>query len=159
MAFWLEGWSGDNAGEVIGREANSLLVAFTTEGGEYPPGLFLQSDALGFTSYYECFVECLTPNARSAIATDISIAGGGLVTIRLAELDLGASKEPWAKGIHLFGVSLYDKGNESTTFATALITGEVPSFKPKRSGLWMFSRSRAAGLRDAGAERGVELGS
>jgi hypothetical protein len=152
MAFWLDGWCGDNAGEVTGREPNTLLVALTTEAGEYPPGLFLHSDALGFTSYYECSVDCLTANARDAVATSISFLGGNLVAIQLAELELGGGKEPWAKGIHLFGVSLNNKGNQSATFATAFISGEVASVKPSRTALWALSRSRTTGLQVAGPD-------
>jgi hypothetical protein len=33
---WLNGWAGDNAGSVVGRQPNTALVAVSFTSGDYP---------------------------------------------------------------------------------------------------------------------------
>jgi hypothetical protein len=143
MPFWLESWAGDNAGEVVGREPNMLLISITTEGLGYPLGLFQNSKIGGFRVYPNCYVDCLTPNAGSAAAIDVESRAGNVFAIGLAQLGFG-DPEPWDPGVHLFAVSLGREGNESSTIATAVITDEVPhvDLRSEFSGstMWRFFR-------------------
>ena len=73
MALLLNGWAGDNAGGVFGRKPNTLIVAITlTNHTRYLNGLY-EAFPIGRTVavYPACGVDCLTPNAREALATSI----------------------------------------------------------------------------------------
>ena len=152
MAFWLDRWAGDHAGNVVGREPNTLLVAVTTDAPMLPAGLFQKGDLDGIPWYWNCWVECLTPNARDAIATKIT-STGNVFAIEVREIDWGEGKDPWAPGVHLFSVDLLaDEGNRSATIATAVISDSDKQFRlaPEQleavgPALWsMFRESRTA---------------
>jgi hypothetical protein len=157
VGFWLDGWAGDNAGKVVGREPNTLLVAVTTTDYTLPPGgLFKKGYLDGVPYYYECWVDCLTPNARPAIATNVAFLGT-VYAIEVMEMDWGDGKDPWAPGVHLFSVGLGEEGTESATLATAVIDDNLlPRLAPKQlevvgpALLGMFRESRTA----AGRRRG-----
>ena len=136
MTLLLNGWAGDNAGNVIGREPNTLLVALTaSDPTEIPPrGLTERGGDLpgGVHVYPYCQVACLTPNSRFAFVTNITPRGTFLYAIELMEVDLsymGLPRDPWRPGVHLFSVELQDEANPfnlSTTIATAVIDDKVP---------------------------------
>lgn len=149
MSFWLESWAGDNAGDVIGREPNTLLISMTTEGTGYPPGLFQSTEIGGLRVFPNCSVDSLTPGAGSVAAINVESRTGNVFAIGLAQIGFGKS-EPWAPGVHLFGVTLLGGGAESSTIATAVIDHDVPQidfsdFMPSGSELWgLFRASRTA---------------
>ncbi len=125
MPFWLESWAGDNAGKVVGREPNRLLISITTEGIGYPLELFQKQTIGKFTVYPNCDVVCLTPNAGRTAAIDVELRVGNVLAIGLAQLARG-DPEPWDPGVHLFVVTFASAGNMSSTIATAVITEKVP---------------------------------
>jgi hypothetical protein len=147
MAYWLSGWAGDHAGNVIGREPNRLLITVTVDDGSLlPAGLFQKGDLDGTPWYWKCWVECLTPNARDAIATHVDFVGDAF-SITVAEWDWGQGKDPWAPGVHLFSVRMADQWGDSGTFATAVIADGLTRFDPKRvqalgPAIWQTFRDR-----------------
>jgi hypothetical protein len=133
VAFELDGWAGDHAGSVVGREPNTLLTALTTsDPSSAPVGLSQKADLDGTPWYVYCWVECLTPNARHAIATEITRLGeANVFEIEVTEVDWGDGKDAWAAGVHLFGVSLAEGHNRCATIATAVITDTVRRLDPR----------------------------
>jgi len=131
MPRWLKGWAGDNAGEVVGREPNRLLISITMEGLGYPDGLLQREEIGEFTVYPNCDVDCLTPNAGRAAAINVELRAGNVLAIGLAQLGLG-DPEPWDPGVPLFAVTLGSEGNVSSTIATAVITDELPHIDLRR---------------------------
>ena len=146
MAVWLDGWAGDNAGKIVGRKPNTLLITASTSAPTvgHPPGLYESGQELdgGLVDFPGCYVECQTPNSRAALAININLApyrmalqGGDAWEIELAELDLGYLRmdlpnEPWRPGVHLFSVGVYQdpeqSDNRASTMATAVIDDKVP---------------------------------
>jgi hypothetical protein len=159
VALWLTGWTGDNAGNVVGREPNTLIVTLTISA----PGLLPR--AINFTYemdggviiYPFVVVDCLMPNARPAVATKIANRGSGFA-IEVMEVDLGRSwggfgDEPWGAGVHLFSVMVEDGDNHAATIATAVIDDNVPRLDRARLELmgplmWAALRERRLTPRD-----------
>ena len=122
MGIWLEGWAGDHAGRVQGRQANRLLVALTHTDGTFPSGIFQKGDLDGIPWYFDMYVTCLTPGTREAIATAVDDVGDYVWSIEVAEVDWGTGKHQWDPGIHLLSVMLLaGGGHQSGTIATAVI--------------------------------------
>ena len=130
MGFSLEGWTGDNAGEIVGRKPNTLLITLTTDGSyfvDWPEGLYQKGEALGGVPwYYNIGVACLTPGARSAIAAHVEfIKDADAYAIEVAEIEWGGEEElkPWEPGVHLFAVEMwaFQGPASATTLATAVI--------------------------------------
>jgi hypothetical protein len=126
MAIWLQGWNGDNAGSIVGRLPNQLLVALTITDGTVPSGLFARGDLNGVPWYFDMEVSCLTPGTRHAGAIDVKEVGDYVWSVQLAEVDFGDGRAPWTPGIQLFSLRLWvNGGNESGTIASATIDGSV----------------------------------
>lgn len=126
--IWLQGWTGDQAGNVEGRQPNRLLIALSLSDGTFPTGWYLQGQLDGITDYPYIAVACLAPGSRYAMATAVDQAGyqGLVYSIKLAEVDFGAGDTPWVTGVNLFSVTLaMDGGNQASTIATALIDDNV----------------------------------
>jgi hypothetical protein len=147
MGFWLEGWSGDNAGKVVGRAANRLLVTITHTDGTFPTGYYKKGDLFGTPWHYETLVTCLTPGAREAIATSVEAVNNEpyVLSIELAEVDYGGNKTAWEPGVHLFSVRLVGtNGNQATALTSAIIDDRLKrvdlSLLSKVAGPWMLSR-------------------
>jgi len=95
VPFWLEGFTGDNAGDIVGRRPNTLLVTYTSDGEEFPDGFWEKGEALeGMPWYWMIGVACLTPGARSAIAIHVEkvdyLDG---YAIEVAEIEWGGEKD------------------------------------------------------------------
>ena len=124
MGIWLNGWAGDHAGKVQGRQSNRLLVSLTHTDGTFPPGLFKKGDLDGTPWFFDIFVTCLTPGAREAIAIAVDDVGDYVWSIEVAEVDWGNGKSSWGPGVHLFSVMLLaGGGHQSGTMTTAIIDG------------------------------------
>jgi hypothetical protein len=142
VGLWINGWAGDNAGNIVGRQPNTLLIAATTTAptrrrprGLSPRGTKDLGDGV-FVNFW-CHVECLTPNSWYAYATKVTRPHYYVCEIELMEVaasdPLGGGGEPWGPGVHLFSVSVEDEDergvvnfdNVSTTIATAVIDDKV----------------------------------
>ena len=126
MGIWLDGWAGDHAGKIHGRQPNRLLVALTHTDGTFPIGLIQKIDDHGLPDYPGVYVACLTPGARDATATAVDNVSGYVWSIEVAEVDYGTGKTPWQTDTHLFTVMLLAPGGHQTaTITTALINDGV----------------------------------
>jgi len=56
MGVWLQGWAGDNAGPLVGRDPNRLLVAVTISDGQYPMALYEHGDLGGHPWFFDLYV-------------------------------------------------------------------------------------------------------
>ena len=140
MAIWLASWAGDNAGAVIGRQNNRLLVSLTISDGTFPSGLFQRGDLNGTPWYFDIYVSCLTPGARDAIAIACDQQNDSYVwSIEVAEVDWGLGKAPWQPGINLFSVMLLAAGgHQSGTVATTTIDDNVTRIDMSRQAQGFF---------------------
>jgi hypothetical protein len=164
MPFWLEGWTGDNAGDIVGREPNTLLLTLTDDGQDFPDGLWEKGEALeGMPWYWMIGVTCLTPGARSAIATDIKYfphAGVSAFAIEVAEIAWGGEEDlhPWEPGVHLFAVDMvaYQGLSSATTLATAVIHPSVKrmSLEPGKATSALLSYTQRLRQRTGVSESG-----
>jgi hypothetical protein len=126
MAIWIDGWKGDHAGKVVGRQTNRLLLSLTHSDASFPAGLFQKGDLGGVPWYFNLYVSCLTPGARKAIATSVDQAGDYVWSIEVAEVDWGDQKTSWTLGIHLFSAMLLAPvGHQSGTILTGIIDKDV----------------------------------
>jgi hypothetical protein len=156
VGFSLDGWAGDHAGAVIGRQPNRLLLTVSQTGGTSPPGLFQSADFQGVRWFYNLFVSCLTPNSRNAFAVGVTSIANNTWSILLAEVDFLGGRDPWEPGIQLFSVMLGQGGDQSTTLLTALIDEAVPriEYQPPadpgggEEAFLLMERLRAAGSLD-----------
>lgn len=152
MAIWLGAWSGDNAGPVVGRQANRLLVSLTHSDGTFPPGIFEHGTLGKVTWYYDLYVTCLTPGARDAIAVSVDKVGDYVWSVELAEVDWEDGKSPWEPGIHLFSAMLLAPvGHQSGVIGTAVIDDALRRYRLsdfEEAGQW-----RARWLMEAGRDR------
>jgi hypothetical protein len=89
----------------------------------------------GVPWYYNCWVDCLTPNALDAFATKVTNERGwwgNVYAIEVKEIDWGDSKkDPWTPGVHLFGVTLGWWPNTTATIATAVISDTMRPHTPR----------------------------
>ncbi len=132
MGIWINGWQGDHAGKVIGRQPNRLLISLTHTDGSFPTGLLEKGELDGIPWYFGVNVTCLTPGARGAVATVVEKVGDYVWSIELAEVDWGDGKAPWAEGVQLFSVMLLaNGGHQSGTIATAEIDATVKRIAPR----------------------------
>jgi hypothetical protein len=128
MSNWLASWAGDNAGPVVGRQNNRLLVSLTTQDGTIPSGLFQQnSTVFGTPWFFELYVNNLAPGSRDAIAIACDDLSYGFAwSIEVAEVDYGLGKAPWQPGVNLFSVLLFAPGGvASATIATTTVDDKV----------------------------------
>jgi hypothetical protein len=145
VAFWLSGWTGDQNGDFPGRKEDTLLVALTLEEPRMSmPEAFWQTSTIGsqgLKHYPRWSVVPLTPGARPAIVTEIGWAGAsGVFELHLTEVGL-LGGDAWKPGVHLFRVGLPNTvypspglsvvGHGASTFATAVISDEVPRLDPE----------------------------
>jgi hypothetical protein len=82
----MHAWAGDNAGDVVGREPNQLLIALT----DMPlySWLFSTTDYDGVPMYAYVRVTCLTPGARRAFATQVrNVGANSVLSIEPAQID------------------------------------------------------------------------
>jgi hypothetical protein len=149
MAIWLAGWSGDNAGAVVGRQNNRLLVSLTISDGTFPPGLFQRGDLQGTPWYFDIYVSCLTPGSRDAIAVACDQQGDSYVwSIQVAEVDWGLGKAPWQPGINLFSVMLLAAGgHQSGTIVSANIDDNLTRIDMSQQMQNVFSFAMRSRLR------------
>ena len=131
MAYTLTGWAGDNAGPVIGRRANELLVS-TTEDLRSFTDAFWKSVVIpgGLHWFLNLRIECLTDGATWGMVTGVRKLTGEVYALELTMVN-SESGRAWAPGVHLFSVSIYappyDQARGLTdswysgTFATAVI--------------------------------------
>lgn len=136
MAIWLAGWTGDNAGPVVGRQNNRLLISLTISDGNFPPGLFQRGNLGGFPWYFDVYVSCLTPGSQDAIAIACDQQNDSYVwSIEVAEVDWGLGKALWQPGINLFSVMLLAPGGQqSGTIVTANIDENVTRIDMSQAG-------------------------
>lgn len=125
MPFWLDSWAGDNAGKIVGREPNKLLITVTVENAQLPSGLFQGTEIGGHQVYPYCWVDCLTPNVGNVYAIDVKPLEGTVFSIGVAQIGSGAPK-PLTPGVHLFSVGLGGGGSQAATIATAIIDEDMP---------------------------------
>ena len=160
MGIWLNAWSGDNAGSVIGRQPNRLLIPLTHSDGTFPPGL-VEHGKLGKVEwYYGLYVTCLTPGTREAIAITADRVGDYVWSVELAEVDWDEGKAPWQPGVHLFSAMLLAPvGHQSGTIGTVVVDENVirydrNDFETRRGarGSWLMEAGRAR------LSRGASLG-
>jgi hypothetical protein len=140
MALWLDGWAGDHAGNVVGRNPNTLLVAASFERETGPPAnIDMTQEWGGITIHPAFFVDCLSPNAAPAYVTKIRyIAGQPTYEAELAMIEDPAWTH-WAPGVHLFTVQLHDREyNWAHTFATAVINDDVSRLTFHREETWQI---------------------
>lgn len=131
MGIWLNGWDGDHAGKVVGRQTNRILVSLTHTDATFPTGLFKTAQLGGLTVYPDVNVICLTPTSREAMATSVEQVGGYVWSIEAVEVDWGTGKKPWKLGVNLFSVMLLASvGHQSGTIATVVIDKHVKKIKP-----------------------------
>lgn len=153
MTFSLEGWAGDNAGLVTGREANRLFLSVSHTDATVPAGLF-QGQLFGGVPYYPfIYVTCLTPGARHAIAITSQIVDSNVWYIEVAEVDFLMGRDPWATGVHLFALRLGSGAESQCTFLTAVIDDNVRRlvYEPPPQEPWFdwMARLQLSGSPDA----------
>jgi hypothetical protein len=131
MGFWLNGFQGDNAGAIVGRVPNQLVVAFTTSGDAYLSNFELEHyEWQGQQVYADIEVQCLTPGTNPALAVNVQQKESVLL-IGLAQWDAGQT--PWAPAVHLFSVGLNGNGStidsygSSFVIVTAVIDNNLPT--------------------------------
>src|SRR5205814_7556635 len=102
---WLNGWAGDNAGSVVGRQPNTALVAVSCTSGDYPQ-VFDTWDLDGTTWYPYISAECLTPGVMPAIVTNIEKSVDLFMwSLQVTPSNYGGgtpSNVAWKPGVHLF---------------------------------------------------------
>ncbi len=130
MAFWINGWNGDAAGTVMGREPYRALISLTHSEGDFPIGIHQSGDLDGVTWYYNFSATCLTPGSMSAIVTKVEDVGDYVWSVEVTPHDFGGdSGANWAPGVHLFSLMLFGPdGNQSGTIATVIVPKK--SMKP-----------------------------
>jgi hypothetical protein len=155
MGSWLGAWSGDNAGPVVGRESNRLLISLTITDGMYPAAAFQSGDFHGTRWYFNMYVANLTRDSRPAIVTAAEGFGSNYTwSLELAEVDWGdPTKQPWASGVQLFSVMILGgAGSQSGVIASAIVTDDVRRIDATREATydpggwpyeWSALRSRA----------------
>lgn len=123
MGIWLNGWAGDHAGQVEGREPYRALVALTHTNGQFPSGLFQFGDLEGKSWYYNIYATCLTPGSKSAIVTKVDDVGDYVWSLEMTPWEWGNDQlAPWQAGVHLFSIMmLADGGSQSGTIATVVV--------------------------------------
>lgn len=123
MAFWINGWSGDGAGTVVGREPYRALFSLTHSEGDFPIGIHQSGDLDGITWYYNFSTTCLTPGAMPAIVTNVIDVGDYVWSAEVTPHDWGGTDAAnWAPGVHLFSLMLFGPdGNQSGTIATVIV--------------------------------------
>ena len=137
MSFSLNAWAGDNAGSIVGRQFSRALVAVTYTEDDLPLALFSKGDLDGTSWYWQIDVECLTPNARTAMVTKVEDAGANVFSLEITPWKFPEDgKVDWEPGVHLFSITIsgddYTAG-QSGTIATVIIPPKlkVKSFSPK----------------------------
>lgn len=123
MAFWINGWNGDAAGTVMGREPYRALISLTHSEGDFPIGIHQSGDLDGITWYYNFSATCLTPGSMPAIVTKVVDVGDYVWSVEVTPHDWGDKDATnWAPGVHLFSLMLYGPdGNQSGTIATVIV--------------------------------------
>ena len=142
MAIWLDAWRGDNAGAVVGRQNYRALISLTHTDGSWPVALVQSGEFEGMQWYFNISATCLTPNAMSAIVTDVEHIGDYVYSLEMTPWHFGNDgKQPWAPGVHLFSVMMLGGGgSQSGTIASVI----VPSKKAELKKAFKFSEFAAA---------------
>jgi hypothetical protein len=139
MGIWIEGFTGDAAGKVVGREPNTLLVTVSRDvaNGLADP---LSTVKIGDVEVFQSFhLTCLTAGSLDAWVTRVRVFGTyrSVYELRVAQVDLGLGEGvdrevafvPWEPGVHLFSVIIFalnePMGRYLSTFATAVINKKV----------------------------------
>jgi hypothetical protein len=154
MGIWLEGWAGDHAGQVDGRQPNRLLVAVTQTDLDFIDGFFDHEDEIfgGVPWYLNIHVSCLTPSSRFAIAVGIHDIGERLYSIEVAEVDFGnATDSPWKSGVHLFSLHLYSHNywGDASTITTVIVDDKVKRIDTQNLGgppKWWWQHFKKFGI-------------
>lgn len=157
MGYWLTGWTGDNAGEVIGREPNTLLVAESASDAQWSSAFMYPVQVQGRKEYPYLYVDCLTPGSRRVRvweAKRISSSWNALAwSLELVEVDMGDDKAPWEPGVHVFSLGVSSSVNFkpgfaplATTLATAVIerVRKVDLTSPGEAIAWIEAMERAS---------------
>ena len=123
MAIWLNGWSGDNAGAVQGRQPYRALISLTITDGTWPVALIQSGDLDGTTWFYNIYATCLTPGSMSAIVTHVEDIGDYVYSLRVHPWQFGdEQKAAWEPGVHLFSVMMLGGGgSQSAAIASVVV--------------------------------------
>jgi hypothetical protein len=135
MGYWLEGWTGDNAGPTVGRKPNTLLVTEIASEGHKTTAFRYSVQVQGKPWYPYLYVSCLTPGAKEAVVTGVEGNVGGYFSVwsvELTEADFGVG-DHWTSGVHIFSVAVNvsNVGGAERPFATTLATAVIDERVPK----------------------------
>lgn len=123
MAIWLNGWTGDNAGPVVGRQNYTALISLTITDATYPVALFQKGDVDGTSWYFNITAKCLAPNSMYAIVTDVEDLGGYVFSLTVIPWHFGKTPQgEWQPGVNLFSIMMLGGGgSQSGTIASVLV--------------------------------------
>lgn len=133
MAIWLNGWTGDNAGPIIGRQNYRALISLTHTDGSWPVALIQKGDLEGTPWYFNITAVNLAPDSMYAIVTDVDDLGGYVYSLTVKPWQFSNTPHgEWQPGVNLFSIMMLGGGgSQSGTIASVIVpTKKAQAVRP-----------------------------
>lgn len=140
MTWWLDGWTGDNAGPVQGREFYRAFVRVVVDGPQQPQQFCKKTTTVGGIKYHsDMWAAFLGGLPVYALVTDVKFLAGWSMSLEVTPVGTGHQKVELTPGVHLVAISAFEQimtsptsgwNHRTTTFASVIVPEKARLRKP-----------------------------